>query len=78
VQVRCAGKACGQGAVPLLATQLVDIALPEDMLAMVCTSGKAVARRSVGTGTEVPHKHTAVQVSAAGSARAWHSYWRTA
>jgi len=62
VSVR-AGKACGQGAVPLLATQLVDIALPGDILAMVSTHGKAVARRSVGTQTEVPHKHTAVQVS---------------
>ena len=30
---------------------------------MVSTRGKAVARRSVGTQTEVPHKHTGVQVS---------------
>jgi len=29
---------------------------------MVSTHGKAVARRSVGTQTEVLHKHTAVQV----------------
>ena len=30
---------------------------------MVSTCGKAVTRRSVGTQTEVPHEHTAVQVS---------------
>jgi len=30
---------------------------------MVSTRAKAIARRSVGTQTEVPHKHTAVQVS---------------
>jgi len=63
VQAGYAGKACGQGAVPLLATQLMDIALPGDILAMVSTCGKTVARRSVGTQTEVLHKHTAVQVS---------------
>jgi len=57
------GKACGQGTVPVLATQPVDIVLLEDMLAMVSTRGKAVARSSVGTQTEVPHKHAAVQVS---------------
>jgi len=56
-----AGKACGQGAVPLLATQVVDIALPGDILAMVFTYRKAAARRSVGTQMEVPHKHMAVQ-----------------
>jgi len=58
-----AGRACGEGAVPLLATQLVDIALPGDILPVVSTCRKAVTRRSVGTQTEVPHKHTAVQVS---------------
>jgi len=51
------------GAVPLLATHLVDIALPGDILATVSTCGKAIARRSVGTQIEVPQKHTAVQVS---------------
>jgi len=48
-QAGCAGKACGQGVVPLLATQLVDIVLPGDILAVVSTRGKAVARRSLGT-----------------------------
>jgi len=48
---------------PLLATQVVDIALPGDILAMVSLCGKTVTRRSVGTQTEVPRKHTAVQVS---------------
>jgi len=57
-----------QGAVPLLATRLVDITLPGDILAMVSTHGKAVTRRSVGTQTEVLHKHTAVQVSGCRSA----------
>jgi len=50
-----AGKASGQGAVPILATQLVDIALSGDNLAMVSTHGKAVTRRNVPTHTEVPH-----------------------
>jgi len=60
-----AGRACGEGvrAVPLLATRLVDIALPGDVLAMVSTRTKAVASRSVGSQTEVLHKHMAVQVS---------------
>jgi len=48
---------------PLLATQVVGIALPGDILAMVTTRGKALARRSVGTQTEVPCKYTGVQVS---------------
>jgi len=30
---------------------------------MVSTGAKAVTKRSVGTQTEVPHKHTGVQVS---------------
>jgi len=62
VQAGRAGKAWGQGAVHLPATRLVDITLPGAILAMVSTRRKAVARRSVGTQTEVPHKHTAVQV----------------
>jgi len=49
VQAGHAGKARGQGAVPLLATQLVDIALPGDIVAMVSTHRKTVARKSVGT-----------------------------
>jgi len=53
----------GRGTVPLLATQLVDIALPGDILHVVSTRGKAVARRSMGTKMEIPHKHTGVQVS---------------
>jgi len=40
----------------------VDIALPGDGLATVCTCTKAIAW-SVVTQTEVPDKHTAVQVS---------------
>jgi len=48
---------------PLLATQVVGIAHPGDILAMVTTRGKALARRSVGTQTEAPRKDTAVQVS---------------
>jgi len=63
VQVGRAGKAWGQGTVPLLETQLVNITLPGDILAMVSTCRKTVARRSMGTQTEVLHKHTAVQVS---------------
>jgi len=47
----------------LLATQTVGIALPGDILTMVTTHGKAVARRSVGTQTEALHNSTAVQVS---------------
>jgi len=50
------------GRSPLLATQLVDIALPGDILAMVSTHGRAFARRSMGTQMEAPCKHTAVQV----------------
>ena len=56
------GKASGQDAVPLLATRVVDVAFAGDVPAMVSTHAKAVARRSVGTQMEVPHKHTAVQV----------------
>jgi len=58
-----AGKACGQGTVPLLVTDVVDIALPGDIIAMVSTQGKAVARRSEGTQMEVPHNYMAVWVS---------------
>jgi len=50
----------------------VGIALPGDILSMVTTRGKAVAKRSVGTHTEVSRS------LAAGSAWAWHSYRRTA
>jgi len=39
------------------------IAHAGDILSMVTTRGKAVARRSVGTQTEVPRKNTGVQVS---------------
>jgi len=48
---------------PLLATQVVGIALPGDILAVVVTRGKAVDRRSVGTQTEAPRKNLGVQVS---------------
>jgi len=40
----------------------VDIALPGDVLAVVSTHMKAIARRSVVTQMEVPHKNTGVQV----------------
>jgi len=50
------------GRSPLLTTQL-DITLPGDVLVMVSTCAKAVARRSVGTQTEAPRKNTGVQVS---------------
>jgi len=65
VQVNRAGAAvcAGRAQSPLLATQVAGIALPGDMLAMVSSCGKAVARRSVGTQTEAPRKDTAVQVS---------------
>jgi len=60
-----AGRVSGEGRVqtPLLATQVVGIAYPGDILAMVTTRGKALARRSVGTQTEAPRKNTGVQVS---------------
>jgi len=58
-----AGKATGRVQPPLLATQVVGIAYPGDILAMVTTRGKAVARRSVGTQTEAPRKNAGVQVS---------------
>jgi len=41
----------------------VVIALPGENLTMVSTRLKAIARKSVGTQMEVPHKCTAVQVS---------------
>jgi len=41
----------------------VDFALPGDILAMVSTHGKAITTGSVATQMEVPHKHTAVQIS---------------
>jgi len=47
----------------LLATEVVGIAHPGDILSMVTTRGKAVARRSVGTQTEAPCKDTGVQIS---------------
>ena len=51
-----AGRVSGEGRVqtPLLATQVVGIAYPGDILAMVTTRGKALARRCVGTQTEAP------------------------
>jgi len=52
------GKACGQGAVPLLATRLVDIAFSGDIPAVVFTRVKAITRRSLGTQTEVPQTHS--------------------
>jgi len=48
---------------PLLAIQVVGIAYPGDILAVVTTRGKPLARRSVGTKTEPPRKDTSVQVS---------------
>jgi len=48
---------------PLLATQVVGNAYPGDILAMVTTRGKALARRSVWTQTEAPLKNAGVQVS---------------
>jgi len=57
------GKATGRVQSPLLATQVVGIAHPGDILAMVTTRGKVVARRSVGTQTEAPRKNAGVQVS---------------
>jgi len=60
---RWCGSSCGQGAAPFLATQVVGVAHPGDILTMVTTRGKAVARRSVGTQTEAPRKDRAVQVS---------------
>jgi len=54
----CAGKVCRQGAVPLLAAQLVDMVLPGDILEMVSTRGKAGGRKSVRTQMEVRHKHS--------------------
>jgi len=66
---RRAGKACGQGAVPLLATQLVDITLPGDILAMVSTTvGKLLPRRAWGPRGR-SHTNTRLSRSlAAGSA----------
>jgi len=63
MQAGRAGKATGRVQLPLLATQVVGIAFPGDILAMVTTRGKALARRSVGTQTEAPRKNTGVQVS---------------
>jgi len=57
------GKASGQGAVPLLATRLVDIALLGDVPVMVSTRTKALARRSMGTQMEVLHNYMAVWIS---------------
>jgi len=48
---------------PLLAAQVVGIALPGDILLMFSTRGNAVARRSVGSQTEAPRKDIGVQVS---------------
>jgi len=57
------GRRAGRVQHPILATQVVGIAHPGDILTMVTTCGKAVARRSVGTQTEAPRKDTSVQVS---------------
>jgi len=48
---------------PLLAAQVVGIAYAGDILAMVTTRGKALARRSVGDQAEAPRKNAGVQVT---------------
>jgi len=57
------GRRAGRVQPALLATQVVGIAHPGDILTMVTTRGKAVARRSVETQTEAPRKDAGVQVS---------------
>jgi len=64
----CREGMCAVCSPPLLATQLVDIALPGNILAMVSTRGKALARRSVGTQTEARTNTRLSRSQAAGSA----------
>ncbi|KAK4808483.1 hypothetical protein QYF61_005800, partial [Mycteria americana] len=47
-------------------TQVAVIALPGNDLAMVSTCLKTITRRNVATQTELPCKHTAIQVSGCG------------